>query len=54
MKDEDLVTLEGMVEDMLNNLYNSDLLDGFDDFEDKEEQCIKEMINILKNRLSYY
>jgi hypothetical protein len=54
MKDEDLVTLEVMVEDMLNNLYNSDLLDGFDDFEDKEEQCIKEMINILKNRLSYY
>ena len=54
MKDEDLVALEVMVEDMLNNLYNSDLLDGFDDFEDKEEQCIKEMINILKNRLSYY
>jgi hypothetical protein len=54
MKDEDLVALEVMVEEMLNNLYNSDLLDGFDDFEDKEEQCIKEMINILKNRLSYY
>ena len=54
MKDEDLNALEVIVEDMLNNLYNSDLLDGFDDFEDKEEQCIKEMINILKNRLSYY
>jgi len=52
MKDEDLVTLEVMVEDMLNNLYNSDLLD--DDDETKEIQCIKEMINILQDRISYY
>ena len=52
MKNEDIVILEGMVEDMLNNLYNSDLL--VDDDDEKEFKCIKEMINILKNRISYY
>ena len=52
MKDEDLVALEGIVEDMLNNLFNSELLD--DDDETKEIQCIKEMISILQDRISYY
>jgi hypothetical protein len=52
MKDVELNVLEGMVEDMLNNLFNSDLLD--DEDEDKEIQCIKEMINILQERISYY
>ena len=52
MKDVELNVLEGMVEDMLNNLFNSDLLD--DDDETKEIQCIKEIINILQDRISYY
>jgi hypothetical protein len=51
MKNEDIVVLEGMVEDMLNNLYNSDLL--VDD-DEKEFKCIIEMIGILRNRISYY
>jgi len=53
MKNEDIVVLEGMVEDMLNNLYNSDLLVDDDD-DEKEFKCIIEMIGILRNRISYY
>jgi len=52
MKKEELLELEVMVERMLNNLFNSDLLD--DEDETKEIQCIKEMINILQDRISYY
>jgi hypothetical protein len=52
MENEDIVVLEGMVEDMLNNLFNSDLL--VDDNVNKEIQCIKEIINILQDRISYY
>ena len=52
MKKEELLELEVMVERMLNNLFNSELLD--DEDEDKEIQCIKEMISILQDRISYY
>jgi hypothetical protein len=52
MKKEELLELEVMVERMLNNLFNSDLLD--DEDETKEIQCIKEMISILQDRISYY
>jgi hypothetical protein len=52
MKDVELNVLEGMVEDMLNNLYNSNLL--VDDDDEKEFKCIIEMIGILRNRISYY
>ena len=52
MTKEELLELEVMVERMLNNLFNSELLD--DEDEDKEIQCIKEMISILQDRISYY
>jgi len=52
MKNEDIEKLEILVEYMLNNLFNSDLLD--DDDETKEIQCIKEIINILQERINYY
>jgi hypothetical protein len=43
--------LENLVEKMLNELFNSGLLDE-DDVEEKE--CIEEIINILEERISYY
>lgn len=43
--------LEGIVDKMLNELFNSGLLDE-DDVEEKE--CIEEIINILEERISYY
>ena len=52
MKNEEIEKLEILVEYMLNNLFNSDLL--VDDNVKKEEQCIKEIINILQDRISYY
>jgi hypothetical protein len=44
--------LENLVEKMLNELFNSGLLDEEDD--DEEKKCIEEIINILEERISYY
>jgi hypothetical protein len=44
--------LENLVEKMLNELFNSGLLDEENDVEEKE--CIEEIINILEERISYY
>ena len=52
MTNEEIEKLEILVEYMLNNLFNSDLL--VDDNVKKEEQCIKEIINILQYIISYY
>jgi hypothetical protein len=52
MTNEEIEKLEILVEYMLNNLFNSDLL--VDDDVNKEIQCIKEIINILQDRISYY
>jgi hypothetical protein len=53
MKNEEIVALGVIVEDMLNNLFNSDLLKDEDDTI-KEERCIEEIIKILQDRISYY
>ena len=53
MKNEEIVALGVIVEDMLNNLFNSDLLMDEDDTI-KEERCIEEIIRILQDRISYY
>ena len=53
MKNEEIVALEVIVENMLNNLFNSDLLNDEDDTI-KEERCIEEIIRILQDRISYY
>ena len=53
MKNEEIVALGVIVEDMLNNLFNSDLLNDEDDTI-KEERCIEEIIKILQERISYY
>ena len=53
MKNEEIVALEVIVENMLNNLFNSDLLNDEDDTI-KEERCIEEIIKILQERISYY
>lgn len=52
MTNEEIEKLETLVEYMLNDLFNSDLL--VDDDVNKETQCIKEIINILQDRISYY
>ena len=46
---------------MLNELFNSDLLEGDEEWDmngrkgkSEEEKCIEEIINILKERISYY
>ena len=43
--------LENLVEKMLNELFNSGLLDEDDD---EEIKCIEKIINILEERISYY
>ena len=50
------IILEGIVNKMLNELFNSGLLDEDEKIEGKseEEKCIEEIINILKERISYY
>jgi hypothetical protein len=61
MKNEEKLILENLVNEMLNNLYNSSLLnedikwdkDGREG-SSKEEKCIEEIINILKDKISYY
>ena len=61
MKKEEKEILEELVHKMLNNLYNTNLLDEDLEWdengrvgESKEEKCIKEMINILEGIISYY
>jgi hypothetical protein len=61
MKKEDIIYLEVLVEEMLNNLFESDLLDEDVEWdengrigESKEEKCIKKIINILEEKISYY
>jgi len=59
MKNEKLI-LENLVNKMLNDLYNSGLVD--EDIKwnkdggimSNEEKCIEEVINILKDKISYY
>lgn len=53
--------LENLVEKMLNELFNSGLLEGDEEWDIKgrigkseEEKCIEEIINILNERISYY
>ena len=55
------IILEGIVDKMLNELFNSDLLEGDEEWDingrkgkSEEEKCIEEIINILKERISYY
>jgi hypothetical protein len=58
MKKDEIIYLEEIVEGMLSNLFKSNLLkedeswDGEE--ESKEEKCIKKIINILEDRISYY
>jgi len=61
MKNEEILVLENLVNEMLNNLYNSNLLDEDIKWDEdgrngasKEEKCIEEIINILKDKISYY
>ncbi len=55
------VILENLVEKMLNELFNSGLLEGDEEWDingrigkSEEEKCIEEIINILSERISYY
>jgi hypothetical protein len=60
MKNEKLI-LENLVNKMLNDLYNSGLVDEDIKWDEdgrigmsNEEKCIEEIINILKDKISYY
>jgi hypothetical protein len=53
--------LENIVNNMLNELYKSNLLDEDVKWDEEgrngkseEEKCIEEIINILKDKISYY
>jgi hypothetical protein len=58
MKKEEIIYLEELVEGMLSNLFKSNLLEEDENWdgegESKEEKCIKKIINILEDRISYY
>jgi len=58
MKKEEIIYLEKIVERMLNNLFESNLLEEDENWdgegESKEEKCIKKIIVILEARISYY
>jgi hypothetical protein len=58
MKKNEIIYLEEIVERMLNNLFESNLLEEDKSWdgegESKEEKCIKKIINILEDRISYY
>jgi hypothetical protein len=60
MKNEKLI-LENLVNEMLNSLFNSSLVDKDIKWDEdgrngisNEEKCIREIINILEDRISYY
>jgi hypothetical protein len=58
MKKNEIIYLEEIVEGMLSNLFKSNLLEEDKNWdgegESKEEKCIKKIINILEDRISYY
>jgi len=58
MKKEEIIYLEVLIEEMLSNLFKSNLLEEDENWngegESKEEKCIKKIINILEDRVSYY
>jgi hypothetical protein len=58
MKKDEIIYLEEIVEGMLSNLFKSNLLKEDESWDgegkSKEEKCIKKIINILEDRISYY
>jgi len=58
MKKEEIIYLEVLIEEMLSNLFKSNLLEEDENWngegESKEEKCIKKIINILEDRVCYY